>query len=46
VGTLAVGQRADVLVVEGDPLANLDRLRRPLLVLQDGVPHAGRTRRQ
>jgi imidazolonepropionase-like amidohydrolase len=42
VGTLTAGQRADILVVEGDPLADLARLRRPVLVLQDGVPRTDR----
>ncbi|WP_160381914.1 metal-dependent hydrolase family protein [Pseudooceanicola pacificus] len=38
IGTLAPGRAADVLVVKGDPLTDLDALRDPLLILQDGRP--------
>ncbi|MBU3261610.1 amidohydrolase family protein [Roseovarius sp. PS-C2] len=37
IGKLRPGRRADVLVVDGDPLADLDCLRDPLLILQDGA---------
>jgi imidazolonepropionase-like amidohydrolase len=36
-GTLAAGRIADVLVVDGDPLSDLDALRRVRLVVHDGV---------
>ena len=45
VGLLAPGQRADLLVVEGNPLQDLAILRRPehvWLVLKEGKPVAGR----
>jgi imidazolonepropionase-like amidohydrolase len=35
-GTVEPGKIADLLVVRGDPLADLDALARPLLVLRDG----------
>lgn len=35
-GRLVQGLAADVLVVDGNPLDDLDRLRDPLLILQDG----------
>jgi imidazolonepropionase-like amidohydrolase len=36
-GTLAVGARADLLVVRGDPLSDVGALREPLLVVQEGA---------
>lgn len=39
-GRLAAGYDADLLVVDGDPLADLDALRRIRLVLARGRPHA------
>ncbi len=36
-GVLAAGKIADVLVVDGDPLADLSALARPRLVVHDGV---------
>jgi imidazolonepropionase-like amidohydrolase len=33
-----VGQHADLLVVEGDPLASIGSLRDPAIVLRAGVP--------
>lgn len=36
-GTLEPGKEADVLVVDGDPLAEIDALRRVSLVVQNGV---------
>jgi imidazolonepropionase-like amidohydrolase len=36
VGTLAAGLRADIIVVAGDPLANLRRLAEPVLVIRGG----------
>jgi imidazolonepropionase-like amidohydrolase len=35
-GTVEVGKVADLLVVQGDPLADLSALARPLLVVHDG----------
>ena len=35
-GTLAVGQAADVLVIDGDPLADIGALAKPAAVYQDG----------
>lgn len=37
VGRIAPGYRADLLLVDGDPLANLDVLRRPRMVLARGA---------
>lgn len=37
VGTLEAGKRADVLAVEGDPLADIEALRRPRMVMKGGV---------
>ncbi len=39
-GSVVVGHRADLLLVQGDPLADLDRLSRPVMVLQGGVVRA------
>lgn len=39
-GRLIPGQAADVLVVDGDPTTDLDALRDPLLILQDGQARA------
>ena len=36
-GTLEVGKVADILVVNGDPLQDLDSLQDVLLVIHDGV---------
>jgi imidazolonepropionase-like amidohydrolase len=36
-GTLEAGKSADVLVVKGDPLADLNALSRVRLVIHDGV---------
>lgn len=38
-GTVEVGKRADLLVVNGDPERDLTLLRRPELVFKDGTPH-------
>jgi imidazolonepropionase-like amidohydrolase len=35
-GVLAPGRRADLIVVDGDPLADLDALRRIRIVIKDG----------
>jgi imidazolonepropionase-like amidohydrolase len=35
-GTLEAGRRADFIAVEGDPLADITRLARPVAVYQDG----------
>jgi len=37
VGTVAEGKTADLILVDGDPLADLSRLRAPLLVIHDGA---------
>jgi imidazolonepropionase-like amidohydrolase len=36
VGTIAVGMRADLLLVDGDPLADLARLAEPVMVVRGG----------
>lgn len=41
-GTLTPGKRADVLVVDGDMIADVRQLAQPLWVLRDGVVVAGR----
>ncbi|MEU9885393.1 amidohydrolase family protein [Sphaerisporangium sp. NPDC051011] len=38
-GRVADGLRADLLVVDGDPLAGVEALRRPRLVVKGGVAH-------
>ena len=42
-GRLAPGYDADILIVTGDPLTDIDALQRPRLVLRAGrpVPHRG-----
>ncbi len=48
VGTLQAGKQADLLVVDGDPLADISLLRRReslALVMQGGVGYAGSLRR-
>ena len=35
-GTLAKGKLADMVVLDGDPLADLETLRQPLLVYKEG----------
>jgi imidazolonepropionase-like amidohydrolase len=37
VGTLAVGKRADVVAVRGDPLAKIELLERVDFVMKDGL---------
>jgi imidazolonepropionase-like amidohydrolase len=47
IGTLVAGKRADLLVVDGDPLADVTILRRKeslALVMKDGVGYAGTSR--
>jgi imidazolonepropionase-like amidohydrolase len=45
VGTLEPGKRADLIAVEGDPLADVSALRRVRLVMKDGLIYdAGRER--
>ncbi|OKK22388.1 hypothetical protein AMK16_04400 [Streptomyces sp. CB00455] len=39
-GRLLPGLRADLLVVDGDPLSDLQALRRVRLVMADGLVHA------
>ena len=36
IGNLVSGYRADVIAVEGDPLVDINALRRLLLVMKDG----------
>jgi imidazolonepropionase-like amidohydrolase len=36
VGSLAPGKRADLIALEGDPLADIEALRRVRLVMKDG----------
>ena len=38
VGTVEVGKRADLIVVHGDPLANISALRDVEWVVKDGEP--------
>ncbi|MBB4704984.1 imidazolonepropionase-like amidohydrolase [Sphaerisporangium siamense] len=38
-GRIAEGLRADLLVTDGDALTGVEALRRPLLVVKDGVAH-------
>jgi imidazolonepropionase-like amidohydrolase len=40
-GTLEVGKRADLIAVEGDPLKDIQAMRRVRLVMKDGVVHGG-----
>jgi imidazolonepropionase-like amidohydrolase len=35
-GTLEAGKLADVLIVEGDPLANMGEIRKTWMVLKEG----------
>ena len=35
-GTLEVGKLADIIVVDGDPLANIEDMRRVTVVIRDG----------
>ena len=37
VGTIAVGKRADLILIDGDPLARLDDLDRVTMVMRDGA---------
>jgi len=41
VGTLAPGKRADLIAIDGDPLKDIQAMRRVSLVMKDGVPHHG-----
>ncbi len=43
IGLLRPGYLADVIAVEGDPLQNIDVLRRPVLVMRDGRQVVGPT---
>ena len=36
-GTIEVGKRADLLIVQGDPLADLSALRNVVAVIKDGA---------
>lgn len=36
-GAVAPGKRADIIVVDGDPLTNLSELRHVVHVIKDGV---------
>jgi imidazolonepropionase-like amidohydrolase len=37
IGTLAPGKLADLVAVDGDPLAKIEALRKVVLVVQEGV---------
>jgi imidazolonepropionase-like amidohydrolase len=39
VGSLVPGKRADLIAVDGDPLADIEALQRVCLVMKDGVIH-------
>jgi imidazolonepropionase-like amidohydrolase len=41
VGTLVPGKRADLIAVDGDPLKDIQAMRRVSLVMKDGVAHRG-----
>jgi imidazolonepropionase-like amidohydrolase len=40
-GTLEPGKRADLIGIEGNPLADIEALRRVTFVMKDGIPHKG-----
>lgn len=40
-GTLSSGSLADLIVVDGDPVADLSTLERIMLVIRDGIPAGG-----
>ena len=39
IGTIEVGHRADMVIVDGDPLANISAMRTPSLTVRNGVAH-------
>ena len=39
-GTLTPGKRADLIAIEGDPLRNIEDLRKVRLVMKDGLVHS------
>jgi imidazolonepropionase-like amidohydrolase len=41
VGSLVPGKRADLIAVDGDPLKDIQAMRRVTMVMKDGVPHHG-----
>ena len=41
VGTLAPGRRADLIAIDGDPLTDIQAMRRVSLVMKDGVTYDG-----
>jgi imidazolonepropionase-like amidohydrolase len=41
IGTLVPGKRADLIAIDGDPLKDIQALRRVSLVMKDGVPYQG-----
>ena len=41
VGTLAPGKRADLIAIDGDPLKDIQAMRRVSLVMKDGVTYDG-----
>ena len=45
VGSLAPGKRADLIALDGDPLADIRALSRVKLVMKDGMTHDGLSRR-
>jgi imidazolonepropionase-like amidohydrolase len=41
VGTLVPGKRADLIAIDGDPLKDIQAMRRVSLVMKDGLPYEG-----
>ena len=41
IGTLVPGKRADLIAIDGDPLKDIQAMRRVSLVMKDGVPYQG-----
>jgi imidazolonepropionase-like amidohydrolase len=39
IGTLVPGKRADLIAIDGDPLKDIQAMRRVSLVMKDGVVH-------
>jgi imidazolonepropionase-like amidohydrolase len=41
IGSIAVGKRADIIAVDGDPLEDVKAMRRVVFVMKDGTIHVG-----